>query len=137
MLAVATGVVSYGLMAFVMTAAPVPLDLNTATIDFTSPTTLTYGTNAQKLVGTKMVMWTDDATGDGTVQYTGTNNDRDPILSKVGSNTPNNTVSNVYYTTDLNMDGLVRYTGTANDRDIILLNVGSTTPNAVRTQQLP
>ncbi len=121
----------------IMTAAPVPLGLNTATIDFTSPTTLTYGTNAQKQVGTKMVMWAGDATGDGTVQYTGTNNDRDPILSKVGSNTPNNTVSNVYYTTDLNMDGLVRYTGTANDRDIILLNVGSTTPNNTRTQQLP
>lgn len=121
----------------IMTAAPVALNLSTSTIDFTNPATATYGINAQKLVGTKMVMWAGDTGGDGTIAYTGTNNDRDPILTNVGSSSPNNSVSNVYSNTDVNLDGIVRYTGVSNDRDIILINVGSTTPNSTRTQQLP
>ena len=60
-----------------------------------------------------------------------------PILTAVGSTTPNNTVPNVYDRRDTNLDGVIKYTGTASDRDIILTNVGSTTPNNTRTQQLP
>ena len=70
------------------------------------------------------------------LMYTGSANDRDPILLKVGSTTPNNTASG-YFTEDVNMDGTVKYTGAGNDRDPILVNVGSTTPNQVRQQQLP
>ena len=33
----------------------------------------------------------EDANMDGTVKYTGSTNDRDPILVNVGSTTPNNT----------------------------------------------
>ena len=84
-----------------------------------------------------MVMWSGDANGDGSLKYTGTNNDRDPILIAVGSTTPNNTVNGVYDRRDTNLDGVIKYTGTGNDRDIILTNVGSTTPNNTRTQQLP
>jgi len=69
--------------------------------------------------------------------YSGTGNDRDPILLAVGSTTPNNTVTNTYDRRDTNLDGVIKYTGSANDRDIILTNVGSTTPNNTRTQQLP
>jgi hypothetical protein len=61
---------------------------------------------------------------------------RDPVLTTVGSTTPNNTV-NGYSTRDVNMNGQVKYTGSANDRDPILLNVGSTTPNATRNGQVP
>ncbi len=121
----------------VMTAAPVALDLNTPTIDLTLPTTATYGTNAQKQVGTRMVMWAGDVTGDAVLRYTGTGNDRDPILTTVGSSTPNNMLSGVYNLRDTNLDGLIKYTGSGNDRDIILTNVGSTTPNNTRMQQLP
>jgi uncharacterized delta-60 repeat protein len=122
----------------VMTAAPVTLTTSNATvIDFTNPATLIYGTNAEKQVGTRMVLWAGDATGDGTLKYTGAANDRDPILIAVGSTTPNNTVPNVYDRRDTNLDGVIKYTGSANDRDIILTNVGSTTPNNTRTQQLP
>mgnify|MGYP003383128555 CR=1 FL=1 len=60
----------------------------------------------------------------------------DPITGKVGSTTPNNTVS-LYSTREVNLDGSVKYTGSGNDRDPILVNVGSTTPNNVWTQQLP
>ena len=121
----------------VMTAAPVSLSGTTTTIDFASTLTSTYGAGAQKQSGSNMLLWAGDATGNGALRYTGTGNDRDPILIAVGSTTPNNTVSNVYDRRDTNLDGVIKYTGSANDRDIILTNVGSTTPNSTRTQQLP
>jgi hypothetical protein len=121
----------------VMTANSVALTSAPAAIDFTDPATATYGTSAQKQIGTKMVLWAGDATGEGALKYTGGGNDRDPLLIAVGSTTPNNTVSNVYDRKDTNLDGVIKYTGTANDRDIILSNVGSTTPNNTRMQQLP
>ena len=82
-------------------------------------------------------LWPGDATGNGQVRYTGSANDRDPLLIAVGSTTPNNTMTNVYDRRDTNLDGVIKYTGAGNDRDIILTNVGSTTPNNTRTQQLP
>ena len=121
----------------VMTAAPISLSGNMTAIDFTNTATLTYGIAAQKQVGGKMLLWAGDATGNGQLRYTGAANDRDPLLTAVGSTTPNNTVSNVYDRRDTNLDGVIKYTGAANDRDIILTNVGSTTPNNTRTQQLP
>jgi hypothetical protein len=73
---------------------------------------------------------------DGQVKYTGSANDRDPILVGVGSTVPTNTVAG-YQPIDVNLDGVVKYTGTANDRDPILVNVGGTTPNNVITEQIP
>jgi hypothetical protein len=75
--------------------------------------------------------------GNGTITYTGSTNDRDPILVAVGSTTPNNVLNNIYSTRDVNMNGQVKYTGTGNDRDPVLVNVGSTSPNNVRSAQLP
>jgi hypothetical protein len=110
---------------------------NTATsVDLTASGTGTYGTNARKQVGTVMTLWMGNATGDTMLMYSGAGNDRDPILTAVGSTTPNNSVTG-YLRTDLTMDGLVKYTGSENDRDPILTNVGSTTPNNVRVEQLP
>ncbi len=106
-------------------------------IDFRSGFTAAYGSNARAQKGQVLCLWAGDATGNGTLKYTGTGNDRDPILTAVGSTTPNNTLSNVYDRRDTNLDGVIKYTGTANDRDIILINVGSTTPNNTRIQQLP
>ncbi len=120
----------------VMTADPVAASIATTLVDFTLPSTATYGTSAQKLISGKMLMWGGDVTGNGSLQYTGTVNDRDPILVLVGSTTPNNT-ANGYRREDSGMNGLVNYVGSANDRDIILTNVGSTTPNNIRTAQLP
>ncbi len=121
----------------VMTATPVALGLSTALIDFTNPATATYGTSALKPAGARMVMRAGDTTGNGTLMYVGTGNDRDPILTAVGNTTPNNSLTGQYSRLDTNLDGVIKYTGTANDRDIILTNVGSTTPNNTRTQQLP
>ncbi len=124
----------------VMTLAGVALSGSAATVDFRSATTNTYGTSARKSVtGTfpTEALWAGDVTFNREIKYTGSDNDRDPILTTVGSTTPNNAVSNSYSTRDVNLDGSVKYTGSGNDRDPILVNVGSTTPNNVRVEQLP
>jgi hypothetical protein len=106
-------------------------------IDFRSSGTSAYGSTPRMLKGSTYCLWAGDANGDGSLKYTGSANDRDPIILAIGGTTPNNTVSNVYDRRDTNLDGVIKYTGSANDRDIILTNVGSTTPNNTRTQQLP
>jgi uncharacterized delta-60 repeat protein len=121
----------------VMTANAATLSTSPTVIDLTLPTTATYGTTAQNQTGPKMVLWAGHTNFDTTVKYTGSANDRDVVLTAVGSTTPNNTVTNVYDRRDTNLDGVIKYTGPGNDRDIILTNVGSTTPNNTRTQQLP
>jgi len=123
----------------IMTSAAIALGGGPTTVDFRSVATTTYGTNARKsITGTfpAQALWAGDATSNGQVKYTGSSNDRDPLLTTVGSTTPNATV-NGYSTRDVNLNGQVKYTGSANDRDPILINVGSTTPNATRSAQLP
>ena len=122
----------------VMTASPLALATNSVTsIDFTNPATATYGTNAEKQVGTKMSLWCGEVMADGMVRYVGANNDRDPILQAIGGSTPTNVVNNQYAGTDVNMDGSVKYVGANNDRDPILQTVGGSVPTATRVQQLP
>ena len=113
-----------------------PLLHEAVIVDFTLPTTQVYDNDARKNVGGVMVLAAGDATFNETIRYTGSGNDRDPILIRVGSTTPNNSVAG-YWREDVNMDGVVKYTGSANDRDIILTNVGSTTPNNTRVAALP
>lgn len=121
----------------IMTGGPLALTSGTTTaIDFTSSSTSVHGTAARKDINGTLVMWSGDARRDGLVKYTGSGNDRDPILVRIGSTTPNNSMQG-YYADDTNMDGLVKYTGSGNDRDVILVNIGSTTPNNQRIEQLP
>ena len=120
----------------VMSAAPVAIANSMNTLDFSAPSTLTWGSDARTLSGTKALLWSGDANGNSTVKYTGSGNDRDPILQVIGGTTPNNTVPG-YLREDCTLDGVVRYSGSGNDRDPILSNVGSTTPNNSRTQQIP
>ena len=92
-----------------------------------------YGTAPRTATGT---LWPGDVNGDGTVRYTGADNDRDLILINLGSN-PQAVQTGFYTGADVNMDGSVKYTGSANDRDLVLVTVGSTTPNNVKQQQIP
>lgn len=121
----------------VMTAGTFVLGSTSTAVDLTLSATTTFGNNARKTVGTKQVLWAGDATGNGTIAYTGVGNDRDPILVAVGGTVPTAVVNGQYTRTDTNMDGSIKYTGTTNDRDGILVNVGGTVPTAVRTAQLP
>lgn len=120
----------------VMSAAPVAIANGMNPVDFSSPATAVWGTDARQLAGGKALLWSGNASGDALVKYTGSGNDRDPILVVVGSTTPNNFVPG-YLREDVTLDGVVRYTGSGNDRDPILFNVGSTTPNNWRAQQIP
>lgn len=112
------------------------LGTSPVTVNLRNSSTPMYGDALKSIGADTKVMWAGDTRGNGNLKYTGATNDRDPILVKVGSATPNNAV-NGYWREDVNMDAAVKYTGTGNDRDPILLNVGSTTPNNVRTQPLP
>jgi len=104
-------------------------------VDFSSPLTQLYGSNAVKTSSGRCALWAGDVNHDGRIKYTGTQNDRDLILVRVGG-TPNQ-ISVGYYDEDINLNGSVRYTGSGNDRDPILVNVGATTPNGVKVAQLP
>lgn len=123
-----------------MTLNGVALTGAATTVDLGSAATATFGAEARKAIaGTfpASVLWMGDVLFNGDLQYVGANNDRDLILTTVGSTAPNNVVTNTYSTRDVNMDGSVKYVGLANDRDPILLNVGNTMPNSIRQAQLP
>lgn len=120
----------------VMTAAPISLSTLVTTIDLSDGSMAAEGAEAMALAGAHHLLWCGDVDHDGTLRYTGSGNDRDPILLRIGGTTPNNVTSG-YYAEDVNMDGTVRYTGAENDRDAILLNIGGTTPNAVRISHVP
>ena len=123
----------------VMTRAPLSMSTSDTVLDFTLTDADTYGTDACAPLGgtpAKQGLWAGDVTGDGTVKYTGSSNDRDPILQGIGGVIPTNTI-NGYHSGDVNMDGTVKYTGVGNDRDIILQNIGGVVPTNVRVEQMP
>lgn len=109
---------------------------STLTADLTLPGTPCYGTEPTTTVSGKRALWCGDVDLNGSVIYVGANNDRDPILSRVGGSVPTNTVTGTYQE-DVNMDGVVRYVGAGNDRDPLLATVGGSVPTATRTAQLP
>lgn len=119
-----------------MTGVAYALSSTPVSIDLSQPATGTYGTNARKANGGLMNLWSGNVMANGFVSYTGTDNDRDPILNAIGGVSPTNTVV-AYSLADVNMDGSVVYTGNGNDRDLILSNIGGTVPTLTVPQQLP
>lgn len=77
-----------------------------------------------------------NANGSPHISYVGPNNDRDPMLVRVGGSIPTN-VANGYYLEDINMDGAVKYVGQNNDRDLILQTIGGSVPTNVVVGQTP
>jgi hypothetical protein len=121
----------------VISAAPIALGSTATTWDARTTTTTLFGTAPTIVDGTIRLLWPGDGNGDGTVKYSGVNNDRDPVLVAIGGSVPTQLVSGVYSPLDINLDGLLRYTGSTNDRDIILQTIGGTVPTAVRVGQTP
>jgi len=119
-----------------MTGQALALSATATAIDFSLPGTSTYGTNARKADGAAMLLWSGNVNANSTLSYTGTGNDRDPILQAIGSSPATGTAIG-YVGADVNLDGTVRYTGADNDRDPILLNIGGNVPSAVANEQLP
>ncbi len=120
----------------VMTLGTIAVNGTTTTVNFTSLATATYGTAARKDISGTQVLWAGNVIWDTSISYTGANNDRDPILVRIGGVVPTNTVSG-YYSEDVNMTGVVMYTGAGNDRDPILVNIGGIVPTSTISQQLP
>ncbi|MGV3638110.1 MAG: hypothetical protein ACO1NQ_10770, partial [Flavobacteriales bacterium] len=94
------------------------------------------GPNAQKLNGSKLALWPGDVRFNRNVQYTGQNNDRDPILVRIGGLVPTNTVQG-YFPEDVNLDGVAKYTGINNGRDKVLQTIGGVVPTNIRLDHLP
>jgi hypothetical protein len=116
-----------------MTALPVLLAPGNV-VDFS--TIPTWGTGAMNNINGTRALWAGDVSFDGILKYTGSSNDRDLILSRIGGVVPTNVVSG-YYQEDVNLSGTVKYTGADNDRDLILLNIGGTVPTNTKIQQIP
>lgn len=119
-----------------MTTDGYALSTTTTTIDFTSTATALNGTEPTRTVGLIRTLWSGNVLRDAEVKYTGSGNDRDPILVAVGGSVPTATAYG-YQSEDVNMDGTTKYTGAGNDRDPILVNVGGSVPTSVRAEQLP
>lgn len=120
-----------------MTAEAVSLTAVSTTIDFTDMATGTYGTDARMDLGNGLLaLWKGNVVADGIVRYAGSDNDRDPILARIGGIVPTATVTG-YFPEDLDLDGVVRYAGASNDRDLIIQVIGGGVPTATRVEQLP
>ncbi|HMC97201.1 MAG TPA: right-handed parallel beta-helix repeat-containing protein, partial [Flavobacteriales bacterium] len=90
--------------------ASTPIASNGQTVDMTSGVLSMYGTEPLQLIGSERGLWPGESSMDGTVRYTGTDNDRDPVLVAIGASIPSNVVQG-YSASDVNLDGWVKYTG--------------------------
>lgn len=121
----------------VMIKAPMQLNKNIAYVDLINSSNPTYGSGARKARGNdRWTLWSGNSVNDGRLKYTGSDNDRDAILLKLGGVVPTATLPG-YHREDLNMDGRVRYTGARNDRDLLLQNLGGFDPIYMILEQLP
>ncbi|MEZ4861098.1 MAG: CHRD domain-containing protein [Caldilineaceae bacterium] len=132
----------------VMAAAPITLSLATATVDFTNAATAAYGSNAQRTMSGKQVLWAGNANGNASVIGAGPNNDISTILGDVLSTSANysfnvNYILTGYRRSDTNLDGKTIAAGPTNDVNIVLTSIfvhpgnGATAANFIVQQQLP
>ena len=109
---------------------------NGQVMDFTTPGFAAFGTNPMQTDGIRMGLWPGDVNTNGVVRYTGSANDRDPVLTAIGGVVPTATVTG-YRREDVNLDGWTIYTGSGNDRDFILTTIGGTMPTNTRSSTVP
>jgi hypothetical protein len=119
-----------------MTSKAIAFGTDPVALDFTTGAIGEFGTEAQRTLTAVWALWSGNTVHDGKLLYTGQNNDRDEILSKIGGVVPTNVV-NGFYTEDLNLDGRVMYTCNFNDPDLILTNIGGIVMTNERLEQLP
>jgi hypothetical protein len=119
------------------TGSPIAFSNTATTLDFTSMTTpsVVYGTKPLKdLGGGRLGLYMGNVIQDGILKYSGSSNDRLPILTKIGGTNITATL-NGYFSEDCNMDGIVKYSGSSNDRLPILSNIGGTNIIATISEQ--
>jgi len=120
-----------------MSSGSLSLGATPITFDLTDPATETFGFEPQETKGGFTMLWSGNTNQDDKLRYTGTDNDRDPILIAIGGSVPTDVETGVYSNYDMNMDGDIKYTGANNDRDPILVNIGGAIPTKQRFEQLP
>ena len=120
----------------IMTAFPILFAAQPSPIDLTDGSTPLYGTAAQMISSGVNMLWPGDANGDGSIRYSGSNNDRTVVLNAVGATTFLSPVT-AYHRADVNLNGQTGYSGSNNDRTVILNSVGATSFLTARTAQLP
>jgi hypothetical protein len=104
-----------------MSLNTVALSETAVSVDFTNGSVSTFGTNAQKDMGSGVFgLWAGDLNNDGRVRYAGSGNDINDLQSTI-NNYPTNTSGsnffpfNGYNNLDLDMNGQIRYAGSGND----------------------
>lgn len=105
-------------------------------IDFTSPSTVTFGEGAQVQIDGIMMLRAGNANGDDSVQYDTTQGDIVAMIDKIGANTQSLIVPG-YSKEDVNLDGYIKLNGSESDRVFLLNVVGFFTPFFVIQEQLP
>ncbi|MCB9169361.1 MAG: hypothetical protein H6594_03305 [Flavobacteriales bacterium] len=112
-----------------LSSVAVPLDLS-------DPLTPVYGMEARRLRDGHALLWCGNTLRDDHLRYAGADNDRDPILLRIGGMVPTAVLLG-YHAEDANLDGNVRYAGAGNDRDRLLQAIGGAVPTDERLEQLP
>jgi len=120
----------------VMSQAPLRVSVATKSYDLSDGSVPLFGLEPSQALGPVNALWTGNSVADAELKYTGIDNDRDPILSRIGGTVPTAVIQG-YFPEDINLDGRVAYTGIGNDRDRILANIGGVVPTAIRIEQLP
>ncbi|HRY98284.1 MAG TPA: cohesin domain-containing protein [Bacteroidales bacterium] len=102
----------------VMSANPKPIP-DTTLVDFSNPANLYGGTaSAINLAGGIYGMIAGDLNKDRVIRYSGPNNDRVLILSRIAAQTGSSVITtmvNGYFKEDVSMNGQIRYSGPQND----------------------
>ncbi len=112
----------------VMTASALNLNSSVTMVDFTQPTTLTYGSYAQTTVKNTSVLWAGNSNQDARIIASGPANDVSPVLIGILTTSDNASASTNYklegyQATDTNLDGITIFAGPSNDLDLVLGNV--------------
>ncbi|MDD5393101.1 MAG: choice-of-anchor L domain-containing protein [Thiothrix sp.] len=112
----------------VMSAASLHLTHEPISLDFTDPTTPTYGIDQRLTDGVTALLWGGDANNSNSSIAVGPGSDANVILGAILI-APGNVLTNTYYrlggyyASDLNLDGYTLFSGPNNDINILLGNV--------------
>ena len=126
----------------IMSAAPLTFGNEPLNIDFSAPSTLTWGDNACQIFGDAAMLWSGDADGNGEIIYQGAGSDLLPLTNSVYLN-PENTGFQAshpmpgYTRSDTNLDGTTIYQGATSDLLPITISVYSNPENTAFQASFP
>jgi hypothetical protein len=107
-------------------------------VDFTTSAFLYGGATAHGVASDgKYVLWGGNANMNGSVKFSGLQNDKDYLfLTALGGNA-SLVLNNVYSPADLNMNGKVNFNGLANDKDFLYNTILGASTSTIKNESLP